>query len=141
MVGFVQRNKALRMSRRSKDLRGLIDRYYLVCRRMEHQEGSPEGLNRLIHATYDLMGLFSFSTAGDPEVRAWTIRKGATALKAAGEIHSDIERGFIRAEVVNCDDLLAAGSIATARDKGQVRLEGKEYIVHDGDVILFRHSG
>jgi ribosome-binding ATPase len=99
------------------------------------------GLNRLIRATYDLMGLFPFFTAGEPEVRAWTIRKGSTAVKAAGEIHSDIERGFIRAEVVRWDDLLAAGSIAAAKEKAQVRLEGKEYIVQEGDVILFRHSG
>jgi len=99
------------------------------------------GLNRLIHATYDLMGLIAFFTAGDPEVRAWTIRKGSTAVKAAGEIHSDIEKGFIRAEVVRCEDLLAAGSIAAAKEKAQVRLEGKEYIVREGDVILFRHSG
>jgi GTP-binding protein YchF len=99
------------------------------------------GLNRLIRATYDLMGLFPFFTAGEPEVRAWTIRKGSTAVKAAGEIHSDIEKGFIRAEVVRCEDLLAAGSIAAAKEKAQVRLEGKEYIVQEGDVILFRHSG
>lgn len=99
------------------------------------------GLNRLIHATYELMGLSSFFTAGEPEVRAWTIRKGSTAVKAAGEIHSDIEKGFIRAEVVRCEDLLAAGSIHAAKEKGQVRLEGKEYIVQEGDVILFRHSG
>jgi ribosome-binding ATPase len=99
------------------------------------------GLNRLIHATYDLMGLCSFFTAGEPEVRAWTIRKGSTAVKAAGEIHSDIEKGFIRAEVVRCEDLLAAGSLAAAKEKAQVRLEGKEYIVQEGDVILFRHSG
>lgn len=99
------------------------------------------GLNRLIRATYDLMGLISFFTAGEPEVRAWTIRKSATAVKAAGEIHSDIEKGFIRAEVVCCEDLLAAGSIAAAKEKAQVRLEGKEYIVQEGDVILFRHSG
>lgn len=99
------------------------------------------GLNRLIRATYDLMGLFPFFTAGEPEVRAWTIRKGATAVKAAGEIHSDIEKGFIRAEVVRCEDLLAAGSIAAAKEKGQVRLEGKDYVVQEGDVILFRHSG
>ena len=79
--------------------------------------------------------------AGEPEVRAWTIRKGATAVKAAGEIHSDIEKGFIRAEVVRWDDLLAAGSIAAAREKAQVRLEGREYVVQEGDVILFRHSG
>ena len=99
------------------------------------------GLNRLIRATYDLMGLISFFTAGEPEVRAWTIRKGATAVKAAGEIHSDIEKGFIRAEVVRCEDLLAAGSTTAAKEKAQVRLEGKEYVVQEGDVILFRHSG
>jgi len=99
------------------------------------------GLNRLIRATYDLMGLFPFFTAGEPEVRAWTIRKGSTAVKAAGEIHSDIEKGFIRAEVVRCGDLLAAGTIAAAKEKAQVRLEGKDYIVQEGDVILFRHSG
>lgn len=99
------------------------------------------GLNRLIRATYDLMGLIQFFTAGEPEVRAWTIRKGSTAQKAAGVIHSDIEKGFIRAEVVKWSDLLAAGSIAAAKEKAQVRLEGKEYIVQEGDVILFRHSG
>jgi ribosome-binding ATPase len=99
------------------------------------------GLNRLIRATYDLMGLIPFFTAGEPEVRAWTIRKGASAVKAAGAIHSDIEKGFIRAEVVRWNDLLSAGSIAAAREKAQVRLEGKEYIVQEGDVILFRHSG
>jgi len=99
------------------------------------------GLDRLIHATYELLGLTSFFTAGEPEVRAWTIRRGMTAQKAAGAIHSDIERGFIRAEVVRWDELLAAGSVAAAREKGQVRLEGKEYIVQEGDVILFRHSG
>src|SRR5262249_9387868 len=102
---------------------------------------SEPGLNRLIRATYDLMGLIQFFTAGEPEVRAWTIRKGATAVRAAGEIHSDIEKGFIRAEVVRCEDLLAAGSIAAAKEKAQVRLEGKDYIVQEGDVILFRHSG
>ena len=99
------------------------------------------GLHRLIRATYDLMGLISFFTAGEPEVRAWTIRRGTPAVRAAGAIHTDIERNFIRAEVVRCDDLLAAGSWPAAREKGQVRLEGKEYIVQEGDVILFRHSG
>ena len=99
------------------------------------------GLNRLIRATYDLLGLIQFFTAGDPEVRAWTIRKGDTAVKAAGVIHSDIERAFIRAEVVRWKDLVAAGSIAAAKEKAQVRLEGKEYVVQEGDVILFRHSG
>jgi GTP-binding protein YchF len=99
------------------------------------------GLHRLIRATYDLLGLISFFTAGEPEVRAWTIRRGMNAQKAAGAIHTDIERGFIRAEVVRCEDLLAAGGIPAAREKGQVRLEGKEYVVQEGDVILFRHSG
>ena len=99
------------------------------------------GLNRLIHATYDLMGLTSFFTAGEPEVRAWTIHKGTNAVNAAGAIHSDIEKGFIRAEVVRWDDLLAAGSLGAAREKAQVRLEGKDYVVQEGDVILFRHSG
>ena len=99
------------------------------------------GLHRLIRATYDLLGLIQFFTAGEPEVRAWTIPRGMNAQKAAGAIHTDIERGFIRAEVVRCEDLLAAGSIPAAREKGQVRLEGKEYVVQEGDVILFRHSG
>jgi GTP-binding protein YchF len=99
------------------------------------------GLNRLIRATYDLMGLTSFFTAGEPEVRAWTIHKNTNAVKAAGVIHSDIEKGFIRAEVVRWDDLVAAGSLGAAREKAQVRLEGKDYIVQEGDVILFRHSG
>src|SRR5207248_7102335 len=99
------------------------------------------GLNRLIRATYDLMGLTSFFTAGEPEVRAWTIHKNTNAVKAAGAIHSDIEKGFIRAEVVRWNDLVAAGSLGAAREKAQVKLEGKEYIVQEGDVILFRHSG
>jgi hypothetical protein len=99
------------------------------------------GLNRLIRATYDLMGLTSFFTAGEPEVRAWTIHKNTNAVKAAGAIHSDIEKGFIRAEVVRWDDLVVAGSLGAAREKAQVKLEGKEYIVQEGDVILFRHSG
>jgi ribosome-binding ATPase len=99
------------------------------------------GLHRLIRATYDLLGLIQFFTAGEPEVRAWTIPRGTTAVKAAGAIHTDIERGFIRAEVVRCEDLLAAGSIPAAREKAQVRLEGKDYVVQEGDVILFRHSG
>jgi ribosome-binding ATPase len=99
------------------------------------------GLNRLIRASYDLLGLIQYFTAGEPEVRAWTIRRGMNAVKAAGVIHSDIEKHFIRAEVVSCKDLLAAGSIPAAREKAQVRLEGKEYIVQEGDVILFRHGG
>ena len=99
------------------------------------------GLHRLIRATYDLLGLISFFTAGEPEVRAWTIRRGTNAVKAAGVIHTDIEKNFIRAEIVSCADLLAAGSVAVAKEKGQLRLEGKEYVIQEGDVILFRHAG
>jgi ribosome-binding ATPase len=102
---------------------------------------TESGRDRLIQSTYRLLGLISFLTCGEPECRAWTIERGMTAQKAAGVIHSDIERNFIKAEVVRFEDLLAAGSWAAAREKGQVRLEGKEYIVQDGDVILFRHSG
>jgi GTP-binding protein YchF len=99
------------------------------------------GLNRVITASYKLLGLTSFFTAGEPEVRAWTIKQGMTAQKAAGVIHSDIEHGFIKAEVVRWDQLLEAGSWAAARERAWLRLEGKEYIVQEGDVILFRHSG
>jgi GTP-binding protein YchF len=102
---------------------------------------AESGRDRLIHASYRLLGLISFITCGEPEVRAWTIERGTTAHQAAGAIHSDIERGFIKAEVVNWEDLLKAGSLPAARERGQVKLEGKEYIVQDGDVILFRHSG
>jgi GTP-binding protein YchF len=98
------------------------------------------GRDRLIQATYSLLGLISFLTAGEPECRAWTIERGITAQNAAGAIHSDIERGFIKAEVINWEELIAGGGFAGARDKGQVRLEGREYIVQDGDVILFRHA-
>jgi len=102
---------------------------------------AESGRDRLIQASYRLLGLISFLTCGEPECRAWTITRGMTAQKAAGAIHSDIERGFIKAEVVNWEHLLAAGSWAAARERGQCRLEGKEYIVADGDVVLFRHSG
>ena len=99
------------------------------------------GLDRLIRVTYDLLGLISFFTVGDDECRAWTIRRGTPALKAAGVIHSDIERCFIRAEVVHCDKLLELKTLAAAREKACLKLEGKEYVVLDGDVINFRHSG
>ncbi len=99
------------------------------------------GLDRVIQATYKLLGLTSFFTAGEPEVRAWTIQRGMTAQKAAGVIHTDIERGFIKAEVVRWDQLLEAGGWAASRERGWLRLEGKEYVVQEGDVILFRHSG
>jgi hypothetical protein len=99
------------------------------------------GRDRLIQASYRLLGLISFLTCGEPECRAWTIERGMNAQQAAGAIHSDIERGFIKAEVVKWEDLLNAGSFAAAKEKAQMRLEGKEYMVQDGDVILFRHSG
>ncbi|HTZ75087.1 MAG TPA: redox-regulated ATPase YchF [Candidatus Aquilonibacter sp.] len=99
------------------------------------------GRDRLLQATYQLLGLISFLTCGEPECRAWTIERGMTAQQAAGAIHSDIEKNFIKAEVVNWENLLNAGSFAVARERAQVRLEGKDYIVQDGDVILFRHGG
>ncbi len=98
------------------------------------------GLEKLIKASYSLLGLISYLTAGEPEVRAWTIKKGTKAPQAAGKIHSDFERGFIRAEIVSFDDLMACGTHAAAREKGLVRLEGKEYVVQDGDIILFRFN-
>ncbi len=101
---------------------------------------SESGLDRLIKAAFTLLGLLTFLTAGPDECRAWTIVQGTTAPKAAGKIHSDIERGFIRAEIVNYDDLVAAGSTAAAREKGQVRLEGKDYVMQDGDVTYFRFN-
>lgn len=101
---------------------------------------SEPALNKLIHVSYELLGFISFLTTGEDEVRAWTIRKGLAAQQAAGKIHSDIERGFIRAEVVGYDDFMAAGSTAAARDNGHFRLEGKTYEVKDGDIINFRFN-
>lgn len=98
------------------------------------------GLDKLIKVCYDLLGLMSYLTAGPQEVRAWTINKGTKAPQAAGKIHSDLERGFIRAEVIAFNDLMECGSMVGAKEKGLVRSEGKEYIVKDGDVILFRHN-
>ena len=98
------------------------------------------GLDRLITECYSLLGLCSFLTAGEPEVRAWTIQKGTKAPQAAGKIHTDFERGFIRAEVVSFDDLMRCGSIAAAKEKGLYRSEGKDYIMQDGDVVLFRFN-
>ncbi|MCL4491871.1 MAG: redox-regulated ATPase YchF [Nitrospirae bacterium] len=97
-------------------------------------------LNKLIRVSYELLGLISFLTSGEDEVRAWTITRGMSAQKAAGKIHSDIERGFIRAEVVGYDDFIASGSMSAARDKGLLRLEGKTYEVKDGDIINFRFN-
>ncbi|MDD4715572.1 MAG: redox-regulated ATPase YchF [Oscillospiraceae bacterium] len=127
-----------------------------ICARLEQDiAGLPEeeraffledigiretGLARLIRCSYDLLGLISYLTAGKPEVRAWTISKGTKAPRAAGKIHSDLERGFIRAEVVAYDDLHACGSMAAAKEKGLVRVEGKDYVMRDGDVVLFRFN-
>ena len=98
------------------------------------------GLDRLIQASYRLLGLISYLTAGKPEVRAWTITEGTKAPQAAGKIHSDFERGFIRAEVIAFDDLMACGSMAAAKEKGLVRSEGKDYVMKDGDIVLFRFN-
>ncbi|MCI8964941.1 MAG: redox-regulated ATPase YchF [Clostridia bacterium] len=101
---------------------------------------SESGLDKVIKASYKLLGLMSFLTAGEPEVRAWTIKIGTKAPQAAGKIHSDIERGFIRAEVISFDDLMKVGNMVTAREKGLIRSEGKEYIMQDGDIVLFRFN-
>lgn len=101
---------------------------------------AESGLEKLIRASYSLLGLMSFLTAGEDETRAWTIRIGTKAPQAAGKIHTDFERGFIKAEVVNYQDLLEQGSLAAAREKGLVGMEGKDYVVQDGDVILFRFN-
>ncbi len=98
------------------------------------------GLNRIIKEGYSLLGLISYLTAGKPEVRAWTIKKGTKAPQAAGKIHTDFEKGFIRAEVVSFDDLMKCGSMASAKEKGLVRLEGKDYVMNDGDIVLFRFN-
>ncbi len=103
--------------------------------------GIPEsGLDQLIKAGYKLLGLISFLTAGPKEVRAWTITNGTKAPQAAGKIHTDFEKGFIRAEIVSYDDLMACGTYNAAKEKGLVRSEGKEYVMKDGDVTLFRFN-
>lgn len=101
---------------------------------------TESGLDKLIRASYKLLGLISYLTAGVQEVRAWTIKEGTKAPAAAGKIHSDIERGFIRAEVVAYDDLVACGSESAAKEKGLYRLEGKDYVMKDGDVVNFRFN-
>ena len=98
------------------------------------------GLDKVIKKSYDLLGLMSFLTAGEPEVRAWTIKKGTKAPEAAGKIHSDIQRGFIKAEVVSFNDLMQCGSMNVAKERGLVRSEGKEYIMQDGDIVLFKFN-
>jgi ribosome-binding ATPase len=102
---------------------------------------TESAISRLIRSSYQLLGLISFFTVGEDECRAWTIREGMTALDAAGEIHSDIQRGFIRAEVIPYQELIDAASFAEARTRGSLKLEGKEYVVHDGEIVHFRHSG
>jgi GTP-binding protein YchF len=101
---------------------------------------TESGLDRLVKASYTLLGLISYLTSGEDECRAWTIKKGTKAPQAAGKIHSDFERGFIRAEIVSYEDLMATGSMVAAKEKGLVRSEGKEYVVQDGDIILFRFN-
>ena len=101
---------------------------------------SESGLDKIVRASYSLLGLMSYLTAGEKETRAWTIKKGTKAPQAAGKIHTDFERGFIKAEVVNYKDLLDNGSLSAAREKGLVRMEGKEYVMQDGDVVLFRFN-
>lgn len=98
------------------------------------------GLDMLIQRSYNLLGLISYLTAGEPEVRAWTIKKGTKAPQAAGKIHSDFERGFIRAEVISFDELMACGSMQAAKEKGKIRSEGKDYVMQDGDIVLFRFN-
>lgn len=101
---------------------------------------TESGLDRLIKCSYSLLGLISFLTAGSDECRAWTIKQGTKAPQAAGKIHSDFERGFIRAEIVAFDDLRTCGSMAAARERGLIRSEGKDYVMRDGDVTLFRFN-
>ncbi|MFO7585079.1 MAG: DUF933 domain-containing protein [Anaerolineales bacterium] len=107
---------------------------------MEEYGIDEPSLNKMIRLSYDLLGLLSFFTVGDDECRAWTVRRGATAPEAAGEIHSDLQKGFIRAEVTAYDDLIELGGLVEAKAKGKLRLEGKEYIVKDGDVLNIRFS-
>ena len=107
---------------------------------MEEYGITELGLSRMIRASYDLLGLLSFFTVGEDEVRAWTVRDGALAPEAAGEIHTDLQKGFIRAEVISYDDLMETGSMAEGRAKGKLRLEGKQYMVKDGDIISVRFS-
>ena len=118
------------------------NRYH--CARIEediaHSGTEESGLDKLVRASYKLLGLISFLTIGDDEVRAWTIVKGTKAPQAAGKVHSDFEKGFIRAEVVAFDDLMRCGSYAAAREQGLVRSEGRDYVMKDGDVALFRFN-
>ena len=107
---------------------------------LESLGADDSGVSQLIRQSYDLLGLASYFTAGEKEAKAWTFRKGMTAPQCAGVIHTDFEKGFIKAEVVSYDDLVAAGSVAAAREAGKYRLEGKDYLFKDGDVALFRFA-
>ena len=107
---------------------------------LEMMGADKSGLDKLIIASYDILGLMSYLTAGEIEVRAWTIKKGTKAPQAAGNIHSDIERGFIKAEIVSYDDLVNCGSMVKAREKGLIRLEGKDYIMKEGDIVDFKFN-
>ena len=107
---------------------------------LEMMGADKSGLDKLIIASYDILGLMSYLTAGEIEVRAWTIKKGTKAPQAAGKIHSDIERGFIKAEIVSYDDLVNCGSMIKAREKGLIRLEGKDYIMKEGDIVDFKFN-
>ncbi len=98
------------------------------------------GLNRMIQESYDLLGVLSFFTIGDDEVRAWTVRRGATALEAAGMIHTDLQKGFIRAEVIGFEDLIELGGMTEAKNKGRLRVEGKDYLVQDGEIVHVRFN-
>jgi ribosome-binding ATPase len=122
----------------SDELRGLdeTDKTELL---LSYGQDEP-GLNRIIRAAYSTLGLQSYLTAGEQEVRAWTIPKAATAPQAAGVIHGDFERGFIAAQIVNYDDLMASGSMTQAKSVGKVRTEGKQYVMQDGDVVEFRFN-
>jgi ribosome-binding ATPase len=127
-----------------------------ICARLEEEMASLEddekremleeyglketGLDKLIHTSYKLLGLMSFLTAGTDEVRAWTIKDGTKAPQAAGKVHSDMERGFIRAEIISYDKLIECGSESAAKEKGYFRLEGKDYIMKDGDIVNFRFN-
>ncbi len=119
----------------------LVDLTEDEAREMLEANGQSEsGLDQLARVGFDTLGLQTYLTAGPKEARAWTIRKGATAPQAAGVIHTDFERGFIKAEVVHFQDLLDAGSMAAAKAAGKVRIEGKDYVMHDGDVVEFRFN-
>ena len=107
---------------------------------MAEYDISEPGLNKMIRLSYDLLALQSFFTVGEDEVRAWTVNRGATAPEAAGVIHSDLEKGFIRAEVVSYEDLTELGSMAEARNNGKLRLEGKQYVVQDGEIMHVRFN-